>query len=308
MTNVPGSVFDPEIAILTALPKEFAAVKALLAGPISHTETDMQGTRHYTFGNLPSRGGQHAVALTMVGVGNSISASATTQLLNDLPSVGLVALSGIAGGVPSPKKAEDHVRLGDIVVSGEAGIIQYDFVKRELGKDPVPRHPPRPASSNLVRAARQLEADSLMGVTPWDQYIEIVLEKLAWTQPDVESDLLANSLKPTKFVEHPNDPLRTLDRPRVFIGPIASSNTLLKDPIIRDNLRDKYGVKAVEMEGSGTSDAAWMGQAQHFVVRGICDYCDGNKGDEWQNYAAAVAAGYLATVLTTIDTTKKKNR
>jgi len=48
-----------------------------------------------------------------------------------------------------------------------------------------------------------------------------------------------------------------------------------------------------------------MSQAQHFVVRGICDYCDSRKGDDWQNYAAAAAAGYLGTMLRTIEPTER---
>lgn len=301
MTQIPGSVYCPGLAVLTALPKEFAAVKALLDHPILHTETDHRGTRHYAFGTMPGRlGRQHEIALTMVGVGNNISAVATTQLLNDLPSVHTVILSGIAGGVPNPGKAEDHVRLGDIVVSNDRGVIQYDFVKEETGNI-EPRHPPRPASSNLFRAARLIEADALSGARPWDELIDQALKLLKWKRPPNSNDLLAASDDPTVILKHPMDPLRIKRRPRVFVGPIASSNTLLKSPKRRDQLRDKFGVKAVEMEGSGTADAAWMSQAQHFVVRGICDYCDSRKGDDWQNYAAAAAAGYVAALLKTID-------
>lgn len=301
MTQIPGSVYHPGLAILTALPKEYAAVKALLDHPLTHTETDHRGTRHYTFGTVAGRGGgRHHIALTMVGVGNNISAVATTQLLNDLPSVHTLILSGIAGGVPNAGKAEDHVRLGDIVVSSERGIIQYDFVKDETEK-PDPRHPPRPANSNLVRAARMMEADALSGARPWDGFIEQVLSMLKWTRPSETTDRLASSDDPAVFLQHPRDPLRIRRRPRVFLGPIASANTLLKSPKRRDLLRDSFGVKAVEMEGSGTADAAWMSQAQHFVVRGICDYCDTRKGDDWQNYAAAAAAGYVAAILGMID-------
>ncbi|MGW1728145.1 5'-methylthioadenosine/S-adenosylhomocysteine nucleosidase family protein [Streptomyces sp. NPDC002306] len=301
MTQIPGSIYRPGIAILTALPKEYAAVQALLEHPVSHSETDHQGTRHYAFGTLPARAdGRHEIALTLVGVGNNISAVATTQLLNDLPSVRTVILSGIAGGVPDTAKPEDHVRLGDIVVSSEYGIIQYDFVKEETGRV-VARHPPRPASSNLVRAARMIEANALSGARPWDELIDQVLSALKWKRPPDSTDLLAASDDPSVILKHPSDPLRTRRRPRVFVGPIASANTLLKSPQRRDLLRDLHAVKAVEMEGSGTADAAWMAQAQHFVVRGICDYCDSRKGDDWQNYAAAAAAGYLGAVLRTID-------
>ena len=243
---------------------------------------------------------RHEIALTLVGVGNNVSAVATTQLLNDLPSVRTVILSGIAGGVPNSAKAEDHVRLGDIVVSDERGVIQYDFVKEETGRV-VARHPPRPASSNLVRAARMIEAEALSGSRPWDELIDHVLAALNWKRPPEPTDLLAASDDPSMILRHPKDPLRIRRRPRVFVGPIASANTLLKAPERRDLLRNLYGVKAVEMEGSGTADAAWMSQAQHFVIRGICDYCDSRKGDDWQNYAAAAAAGYLGAVLRAID-------
>ncbi len=308
MTQIPGSVYHPAIAVLTALPKEHAAVRVLMDHPVAHTETDHQGTRHYTFGTMPAHnGGVHALVLAMVGVGNNISTAATTQLLNDFPSVRTVILSGIAGGVPHASKSEDHVRLGDIVVSNEYGIIQYDFVKEEIGRI-IPRNPPRPASSNLIRAARVLEADAILGSRPWEVFIAQALTALGWRRPPLSSDLLASTEDQSLFVKHPADPLRNRKQPRIFLGPIASSNTLLKNPVRRDDLRDKYGVKAVEMEGSGTADAAWMSQAHHFVIRGICDYCDTKKGDDWQNYAAAAAAGYLKAILGTLaEFIKKKS-
>ena len=306
MTQIPGAVYRPGFAVLTALHKEHAAVKALLDDPVSHVETDHRGTRHYTFGHMPSRNsGRHDLVLAMVGVGNSIAAVATTQLLHDLPSVHTVILSGIAGGVPNVGRVEDHVRLGDIVASNEYGVIQYDFVKEEITRV-MPRHPPRPASSNLFRAARMLEADAISGLRPWDACIDQALAALGWKRPPTTADVLVSTDDQTKPLRHPSDPARVKRKPRVFLGAIAASNTLLKNPVHRDELRDRFGVKAIEMEGSGTADAAWMAQAQHFVIRGICDYCDSLKGDGWQNYAAAAAAGYLKALLGKIDEVEKK--
>jgi nucleoside phosphorylase len=34
------------------------------------------------------------------------------------------------------------------------------------------------------------------------------------------------------------------------------------------------------------------------VIRGICDYADWHKHEEWQNYAAVVAAAYAKELLT----------
>lgn len=44
----------------------------------------------------------------------------------------------------------------------------------------------------------------------------------------------------------------------MFRGAIASSHVLLENPKRRELLRDTFGVKAVEMEGSGIADATWM--------------------------------------------------
>ena len=272
---------------------------ALLENAVLHTETDHKGSRHYALGTMSASNGVHDIALAIVGVGNNISAVATTQLLNDLPSVRTVILSGISGGVPNVAKPEDHVRLGDIVACGEHGVVQYDFIKEEAERV-VPRHPPRPPNSNLIRAARAMEAHALSGARPWDELVDRVLSSLKWKRPAESTDLLAATDDPSLTLRHPKDVHRIRGRSRVFIGPIASASTLLKLPERRDRLRDQFGVRAVEMEGSGTADAAWMAQAQHFVVRGVCDYCDSRKGDDWQNYAAAAAAGYVAAILRTI--------
>ena len=56
---------------------------------------------------------------------------------------------------------------------------------------------------------------------------------------------------------HPRDPKRRDDQPRVFLGPIASANTLLKDAALRDLLRDIFGVRAIEVEGAGIAHATW---------------------------------------------------
>ena len=68
----------------------------------------------------------------------------------------------------------------------------------------------------------------------------------------------------------------------------------------RDGLREQFGVKAVEMEGSGVQDATWTFGVGYLVVRGVCDYCDASKNDLWQPYAAVAAAGYVRALLESI--------
>lgn len=84
------------------------------------------------------------------------------------------------------------------------------------------------------------------------------------------------------------------------MGAIGSANKLLKNPQKRDLLRDQFGIKAIEMEGSGVADATWNHGIGYLVVRGICDYCDAHKSDTWQQYAAVTAAAYVRTLLSSM--------
>jgi nucleoside phosphorylase len=36
------------------------------------------------------------------------------------------------------------------------------------------------------------------------------------------------------------------------------------------------------------------------VIRGICDYCDSHKSNEWQEYAALTAAAYSKALLSIV--------
>jgi nucleoside phosphorylase len=211
-------------------------------------------------------------------------------------------MCGIAGGIPRPDKPDDHVRLGDVVVSDIKGVVQYDFVKRAGGKrkpDVIEenRSSPHRPSAELLDAVQALAADEHFGRRPWDRWLAEGLGQLHWARPDAATDVLAGDGGP---VPHPLDPKRREGLPRVFLGSIASANTLLKDPAKRDALGKQFGAKAVEMEGSGVTDATWTYGIGYLVVRGICDYCDANKNDVWQNYAATAAAAYVRALLETM--------
>src|SRR5262249_9805613 len=134
----------PTIAILTALPKELAAVKCAVDDLQPIAIPGAGAGRRYEVGTVPAAsGGPHAVAPALADMGTNIASARAALLLEHFPSVRSILMVGIAGGVPSPAKADEHVRLGDVVVSNQAGIVQYDFVK-ETAHDIVPRHPPRP--------------------------------------------------------------------------------------------------------------------------------------------------------------------
>jgi len=292
---------NPTIGIITALPKEYAAVKALLDEPKEKWFPGRGAGRQYVIGKVPGCiGGKHTVILCLAAMGTNIAAVRANLLLQHFPSIESVIMVGIAGGVPNPNKPDEHVRLGDIVVSNRNGVVQYDFGTETI-QELKDKHPPRPPSSELLEAVSLLNVKEIEGERPWLKFIERALLPKGTRRPSGKKDRLIGTEEPKKAIRHPHDPKRLKDQPRVFTGAIASANRVLKNPIKRDRLRDKFRVKAVEMEGAGIADAAWFSdKAGYLVVRGICDYCDSSKGDQWQAYAAAVAAAYTRALLEVI--------
>lgn len=284
----------PNIGIVTALGMEYTAVKTMLTNPSEIPVSGKGAGRRYCKAKVSAfGGGMHNVVLSLASMGNNKAAIRASQMLEHFPSIQSIIMVGIAGGIPNPKKVEDHVRLGDICVSNEKGVVQYDFDKESKSFTEI-RHSPVPPSARLLEAAKYLEANELSGERPWDELIMRGIRSLRWKRPPKKRDKLFDH--DDQQVAHPVDPRRSGAKPRVFFGPIASANKLLKNPQKRDQLKDEFSTRAVEMEASGIADATWTYQKGYLVVRGICDYCDAHKNDEWQNYAAIVAAAY-ATVL-----------
>jgi nucleoside phosphorylase len=302
-STVNNSQRKPKIGIVTALPEEYAAVIKLLKNLEKVYFPGKSGGRSYHLGDVfTEEGGKHTIVLCLAPMGNNMAAIRASLLLNHFPDLEAVIMVGIAGGIPYPEKPDDHVRLGDIVISNGEGVIQYDFDKETITQT-VHRHPPRPPSASLIEQVRLLQVGQRLGEKPWLKFIDQALSEDE-QRPSIDKDILSDSTNPSIVIQHPQDYKRKDGEPRVFFAPIASANKLLKNPIKRNQLRDKFGVKAVEMEGSGIADTTWNHEIGYLVVRGICDYCDSNKNDDWHSYAAAVAAAYTIALLESIPVPK----
>ena len=279
-----------KIGIITALPKECAAVKSLLEN-VEECYFKGKGAGHRFFvGELRSaNGGMHKKGLCQCGMGNNQAAIRATMMQNHFPNIESIIMVGIAGGVPSPDNIHKHVRLGDIVVS--EGIVQYDFVK-ETSEKIVCRSNPAKPSAKLLEALEILKMKEYEDIYEWKSFIDkYAINKFA--KPSCE-DVLHNALG--DIIPHPKDSSRD-SYPKIFYGKIASANTLLKNYDRRQELKEEFNVLAVEMEASGIADATWENGVGYLVVRGICDYCDDFKNDDWQEYAAVAAACYIKALL-----------
>ncbi|KAF3291535.1 hypothetical protein TWF970_000749 [Orbilia oligospora] len=84
---------------------------------------------------------------------------------------------------------------------------------------------------------------------------------------------------------------------KIHYGMIASGCQVIKDAKLRDSINQQLGgqVLCLEME------AASLVGFPAVVIRGICDYADSNKNDDWQEYAAAAAAACATEFINRIE-------
>ncbi len=284
----------PVVGLITALPEEFAAVRIFLDSAI---DTVVPGDPNlYLRSTLRTpRGSLPVVVSQLVRPGNNVAAAMCSALLAGFPSVRDVIMVGIAAAIPSPGQPDQHVRLGDVVIA-TGGVLQYDNVRLATGAEPAIREPPHTPAAYLLSRVRRLAADEQLGQRPWESYLASAAGYRQFRRPPSGTDVLLDTATGTRL-RHPHQGSRRRGMPMVHRGRIGGANILLQDPAIRDLLRDTHWVQAVEMEGSGVADGAWLHQVGHLVVRGTSDYADQTKNDVWHNYASLVAAAYTRALL-----------
>jgi nucleoside phosphorylase len=226
------------------------------------------------------------------------------------PNLRFGVLVGIGGGVPV-KTDNGMIRLGDVVVSkpagGHSGAVQYDHGKAETGQfRRTGALAPPPAV--LLNAAQDLAAQrARTRKDPIAENIKRINTDIRGLQkykcPGAAQDHLYRSdyihldsgvscdecgCDPAQRVqrsidnEGDDDPDMVVHR-----GTIASGELVIKNSGLRDELAKQHSVLCFEMEAAGA-----LTDFPCIVVRGISDYCDSHKNDQWHGYAAAAAAAY----------------
>ncbi|KLO85761.1 Uncharacterized protein LW93_14380 [Fusarium fujikuroi] len=303
------------IAWIAALPIERAAATALLDE--THDEPD-GFIQHEIDNNSYSWGrvGEHNVVIASLqaGVYGTISAATTvSDLISSLPHIRFGLLVGIGGGITKPGEDQD-IRLGDVVVSQPhgttGGVMQYDFGKAKAGgiweqKGSLNKPPPV-----LLHALASLQARHEMAPSKIPDLLETMWSannrfmtkgKRNYTHPGAANDRLyeseyshvggATCSKCDSAWEVEREERDSTD-PEIHYGIIASGDSLIKDAATRDKLRERQEFLCVEMEAAGLMD-----KFPCLVIRGICDYADSHKNDQWQRYAAATAAAFTVELL-----------
>ena len=237
--------------------------------------------------------------------GTSSAASVARDMVRSFPNLRFALMVGIGGGAPT---RERDIRLGDVVVSvphGKlGGVIQYDFGKR--------------LSDGRFQQTSQLNAppEVLLGVIPEmrrryndprkldriSEYLRLMEDIPGYQRPADDQLYRANyehksgkncaSCEADGLEERP--PRETSREVTVHYGIIASANSVMKNATERDQYAKdpELNVLCFEMEAGGL-----MNNFPCLVIRGICDYSDSHKNDEWHKYAALTAAAYARELL-----------
>ncbi len=287
------------IAIITALPKERAAVQCMMD---SVEPWPGNGNGYiYSIGTISSPSSNsrfHKVVITQtMKMGNNSGATTAAVAKATFPAIDDIIMSGIAGGIPSPSNPKKHVRLGDVVVSDASGVVQYDYIKDSGSEGIQHRNSDPQPSSRLLAGVEFLKMEVISGNSPWEKHLDKgkVLQDSA--RPKISTDIVWIDENKIKKIDHPFEADRKPNLPSIKYGPIGSANILLKNKSKRESLDSKFGLYAVEMEGAGLAEASWSIGCGYILVRGICDYSDIHKNDEWQGYAAIASAAYTRALI-----------
>jgi nucleoside phosphorylase len=294
---------------ICALPLEMAASKIMLDKTHDALPPPRNDNNSYIYGEIA----QHNIVIACLpsGVYGKVSAAnVATQMSRTFRNLQYRFMVGIGAGIPSESA---DIRLGDVVVSmptnNSPGVVQYDFGKQfhtGFQRSGTMNKPPQDHLTALstYRALARINTDP----------IPRILAETSGKRNEMSGRLVAPSrnhdrLFRADYHHYPqadscercdsrmlvSRPKRAETGPFVHYGLIASGDILLKDPRTRDRLRDQEGAICVEMEAAGLMDTFGC-----LVVRGICDYADSHKNDDWQPYAAVVAAAFTKGLLESI--------
>jgi nucleoside phosphorylase len=256
-------------------------------------------TISYIWGRI----GEHNVVIASFAAGafgKSSAAVIATEMLASFPQIRIGLLVGIGAGIPRPDQGRD-IRLGDVAVSqprGESGgVIQYNLSKAKSENRweglAFLTSPP----DVLLRALANIQAEHELKAPKVLKYLEEAIlryPRLAmhgYVHQGFENDRLFKTSDPQEEIQRAP---RDSTSPGIHYGIIASGYSVIKDAIYRERILEDIGDECIcfEMEAAGL-----MNNFPCMVIRGICDYADSHKNDQWQRYAAATAAAYAKELL-----------
>ncbi|KAA8652628.1 5'-methylthioadenosine/S-adenosylhomocysteine nucleosidase family protein [Aspergillus tanneri] len=264
-----------------------------------HAELKLRQPNDSNIYTLGSMGGHNIVigCLPKGNYGATPAAQLATDMMRTFKNIKFGLIVGIGGAAPSK---EHDIRLGDIVVSvpgnGWGGVLPHDVGKKLAdGRFQITGSLNKPPQI-LLQAVAKLEGMNERKPDMIPQLVKAMAEEHPtlnrYAYDEHRVDILYKDGK------HEERPVRASRGPVIHHGLVASGNQVIKNAETRDRLMQEYKVLCIETEAAGVA-AGVMDRLPSLVIRGISDYADfdENSNDNWQSYAAAVAAAYAKKLL-----------
>lgn len=257
---------------------------------------------------LGSINNHHVVIAGLYQPGNCPAATVVAQMRMTFPNLRYGLLVGIGGGVPQETDS-GMIRLGHVVVSKPTGIhsgaIQYDHGKAKEGHfERIGALAPPPAillgaAQALAVQRAGLDDDPVWKDVQRTQTSRRTIQRFKYPGPandhlyrphythkqenvSCEKAGCSPDQRIARRIDDDNEYFVPVHR-----GTIASGELVVKNAALRDTLAQQHKLLCFEMEAAGA-----LADFPCMVIRGISDYCDTHKNDQWHGYAAAVAAAY----------------
>jgi nucleoside phosphorylase len=273
-TRPAGAV---DVAIITVIqPELFAVLDALKVAPLSREKT-AQGTVYFPC-SLRSQltGRDYQIVVTCIGAAGNYDSSAAAAELIAKYQPRLILLTGIAAGI------RGKVRIGEVVISER--VVAYEPVALvAAGDGHSSRTEQRPEIDRLSHAVNQ----DVVTYRPEPARLAAVFQGIRGRYPAAPVN---------KAEEFRANVASAID---VRTATLASGEKLLRDPAKLLAVRqEQHGKVAVgEMEAAGVVAACRRANIPWLVIRGISDFGDFLKDDQFHDFASRAAATVLVDFL-----------
>ncbi|KAJ5337206.1 uncharacterized protein N7506_005228 [Penicillium brevicompactum] len=313
METSPHSNDEYTIGWISALSDELKVAMAMLDEEHGMPQSlPREDSNVYNLGKI----GGHKIAMACLPggqTGTGPAAVVAENMRRTFKNIRFAFLVGIGGGVPGKGK---DIRLGDVVVSHPRGIytgvVQYDYGKLNGNGDIQRKDWFSAPPMKVLSAVTKLETLHTRPKNPKNNMAGIV-DELGEDYAYPEASEALDHLYRADHAHIPEaetcdscdthaivsrKPRKSPSKPRVHYGIIASGNMVLKNGVEREKIDQRYEnlIMCFEMEAAGM-----MNNFPCLVIRGISDYSDSHKNDEWRNRAIAVASAYAKELLCLIE-------
>ena len=244
-----------DFAIVTAIYVEFRAICEEFE--IEPDDKDYVGdnSRTYYRKRLSLKGGEfYEIVVALAPDKANVNSALLVRDINEHWEPNAILLVGIAGA------AIEEVHLGDLVIASNIFFYERGFVTAE----------------EIISESQMFQPDFVL----FDRAQNFAM----WITEEDWTNRISLAI-----------PDMAQSHPKIHNGVIASGEKVVADSAFRDKIAAQHHkIIAIEMEGYGFSEAIRQQfiPTRHLVIKAISDLADSGKNDEWQPYAAAVAASF----------------